>query len=91
MRKQARISQASVHPFPVQTNKRKLKLKYEDLQLFDPLTRNQRKFYELYDRMERFHARGINVTLKPQSDPAASAVVDGYTEDMISIMNDTKH
>ena len=49
MRKPARVSQASVHPFPDQSNKRKLKLKYEDLQLFDHLTRNQRKFYELYD------------------------------------------
>jgi hypothetical protein len=44
------------------------------------------KFDELYARMERFHARGINVTLKPQSDPTASAVVDGYTEDMIDKM-----
>ena len=44
------------------------------------------KFYELYARMERFHARGINVTLKPQSDPTASAVVSGYSEDMIDKM-----
>lgn len=41
------------------------------------------KFDELYARMERFHARGINVTLKPQSNPTASAVVEGYTQDMI--------
>jgi hypothetical protein len=41
------------------------------------------KFYELYTRMERLHSRGINVTLKPQSDPTASGIVDGYTEDMI--------
>ena len=27
-----------------------------------------------------FHEQGINVTLKPQSDPTASFVVDGYTE-----------
>ena len=46
------------------------------------------KFYELYDRMERFHKRGINVTLKPQSDPTASAVVDGYTDDMIKLMQE---
>jgi len=38
--------------------------------------------------MERFHKRGINVTLKPQSDPTASAVVDGYTEDMIKLMRE---
>ena len=44
------------------------------------------KFYELYERMERFHARGINVTLKPQSNPTASGIVDGYTEDMINKM-----
>ena len=28
-----------------------------------------------------FHEQGINVTLKPQSDPTASRVVDGYTND----------
>ena len=44
------------------------------------------KFFELYDRMEKFHRRGINVTLKPQSDPTASSVVDGYTEEMIHLM-----
>ena len=30
-----------------------------------------------------FHEQGINVTLKPQSDPTASKVVDGYTRDML--------
>jgi hypothetical protein len=44
------------------------------------------KFYELYERMARFHERGINVTLKPQSDPTASNIVDGYTEEMIDLM-----
>ena len=44
------------------------------------------KFYELYSKLERFHRRGINVTLKPQSDPTASRVVDGYTEEMIHLM-----
>jgi hypothetical protein len=44
------------------------------------------KFYELYERMERLHNRGINVTLKPQSDPTASGIVDGYTEEMINLM-----
>ena len=46
------------------------------------------KFYELYSRMERLHNRGINVTLKPQSDPTASDIVDGYTEDMIHKMQE---
>lgn len=44
------------------------------------------KFWELFSRLERFAARGINVTLKPQSDPTASRVVDGYTEEMITAM-----
>jgi len=30
-----------------------------------------------------FHEQGINVTLKPQSDPTASRVVDGYTQEML--------
>jgi organic radical activating enzyme len=30
-----------------------------------------------------FHEQGINVTLKPQSDPTASRVVDGYTEEQL--------
>jgi hypothetical protein len=44
------------------------------------------QFYDLYDRCSRLHSRGINVTLKPQSDPTASSVVEGYTEDMINKM-----
>ena len=44
------------------------------------------QFWELYDRCERFVKRGINVTLKPQSDPTASFVVSGYTDEMIDIM-----
>ena len=31
-----------------------------------------------------FHNQGINVTLKPQSDPTASRIVDGYTSDMLN-------
>jgi hypothetical protein len=44
------------------------------------------QFWELYERCERFSQRGINVTLKPQSDPTASKVVEGYTKEMIDIM-----
>ena len=44
------------------------------------------QFWELYSRLERFSTRGINVTLKPQSDPTASYVVDGYSQDMIDTM-----
>jgi len=43
-------------------------------------------FWEYYERLQRFNKRGINVTLKPQSDPTASSVVSGYTDEMINIM-----
>lgn len=44
------------------------------------------QFDSLYERCSRFHNKGINVTLKPQSDPTASYVVDGYTDNMIQLM-----
>lgn len=34
-----------------------------------------------------FHEQGINVTLKPQSDPTASRIVDGYTDKQLSILH----
>jgi hypothetical protein len=65
-----------------------LQLQYELVHVTINQVMVPEKFYELYERMERFHARGINVTLKPQSNPQASAVVDGYTEDMINLMKE---
>ena len=46
------------------------------------------KFYELYTRLERFANRGINVTLKPQSNQHANAIVDGYDDTMIKYMQE---
>ena len=43
-------------------------------------------FYPTLERCERLRARGINVTLKPQSNDTATAIVEGYTSDMITIM-----
>ena len=40
-------------------------------------------FDQLYEESLYFHNRGINVTLKPMSDPTASKVVDGYTDEML--------
>ncbi len=40
-------------------------------------------FDELWEESLYFHNRGINVTLKPQSDPTASKVVKGYTDEML--------
>ena len=44
------------------------------------------QFDELYDRCQRFKAKGINVTLKPQSNETASGVVDSYTDVQVSTM-----
>ena len=63
-----------------------LQLIYENVYVTINQVMVPEKFYELYDRMERLNKRGINVTLKPQSDPTASSVVDGYTEEMIHLM-----
>jgi organic radical activating enzyme len=46
------------------------------------------KFYETLERCNRLRSRGINVTLKPQSNDTATAIVDGYTPEMIKIMQD---
>lgn len=63
-----------------------LQLMYENVFVTVNQVMVPERFYELYDRMSRLHDRGINVTLKPQSDPTASKIVDGYTQDMIDIM-----
>jgi organic radical activating enzyme len=40
-----------------------------------------------WDNALFFHEQGINVTLKPQSDPTASKIVEGYTEDMLKALH----
>ena len=40
-------------------------------------------FWQIMDEVMYFHERGINVTLKPQSDPHANFVVEGYTDAML--------
>jgi hypothetical protein len=41
------------------------------------------RFEAIWEDMLYFHERGINVTLKPQSNPTATKVVEGYTEEML--------
>jgi organic radical activating enzyme len=43
-------------------------------------------FDEYYARCTRFHNAGLNVTLKPQSNDSATAIVSGYTPEMLNIM-----
>ena len=44
-------------------------------------------FDTLYEEAEYFLSRGINVTLKPQSDPTASRIVDGYTAEQLAVLH----
>jgi len=63
-----------------------LQLMYEQVYVTINQVMVPERFYDLYERMERLYQRGINVTLKPQSDPTASHLVEGYTDDMIEKM-----
>lgn len=63
-----------------------LQLMYERVHVTVNQVMVPEKFFETLDRCERLRARGINVTLKPQSNDTATAVVEGYTPDMIGIM-----
>lgn len=45
------------------------------------------RFDELYKIATRLHDNGINATLKPQSDPHANHVVDGYTKEQLDILH----
>jgi len=44
-------------------------------------------FDRYYEEALFFHEAGINVTLKPQSDPTASRVVDGYTKEQLGLLH----
>lgn len=44
------------------------------------------RFWDDYKIAQFFYHQGINVTLKPQSDPTASFIVGGYTNDMKEIL-----
>jgi organic radical activating enzyme len=63
-----------------------LQLMYERVHVTVNQVMVPEKFFETLERCTRLRARGINVTLKPQSDPTASYVVSGYTPEMIDIM-----
>lgn len=63
-----------------------LQLMYENVYVTVNQVMVPSNFFELYERMERLHKRGINVTLKPQSNETATSIVDGYTTEMVHLM-----
>lgn len=45
------------------------------------------RFWTLTDHVLYFKERGIHTTLKPQSNPTATKVVDGYTQEQLAILH----
>ncbi len=81
---------ASLHTEHVNTKEKmqdfadKLKLcQVHDVQVTINMVMVPEWFDRDYDNALFFHEQGINVTLKPQSDPTASFVVNGYTPEML--------
>jgi hypothetical protein len=46
------------------------------------------QFDATLERCSRLRSRGINVTLKPQSNESATSIVEGYTAEQIKIMQE---
>ena len=58
-------------------------LQERDIQVTINMVMVPERFEELWEDACYFHQREINVTLKPQSDPKAQKVVEGYSPDML--------
>ena len=85
---------ASYHKEHVNTPEKRAdfadKLEYlqsQDVQVTVNSVMMPERFDHLWEDANYFHERKINVTLKPQSDPTASFVVDGYTDEMMNILH----
>lgn len=61
-------------------------LQEQDIQATINMVMVPERFELLWQEALYFHENGINVTLKPQSNPTATAVVSGYTEDMLKLL-----
>lgn len=59
-------------------------LQTQDVQVTINMVMVPQWFDVLWEEALYFHDRGINVTLKPQSDPTASKVVDGYSPEQLA-------
>lgn len=58
-------------------------LQERDVQATINMVMVPRWFEMIWEEALYFHSRGLNVTLKPQSDPTASRVVPEYTEEQL--------
>ncbi|HMN68036.1 MAG TPA: hypothetical protein PKC28_05805, partial [Bdellovibrionales bacterium] len=58
-------------------------LQKNDVQVTINMVMVPERFEALWQDALYFHDAGVNVTLKPQSNPSATKVVDGYTADQL--------
>lgn len=58
-------------------------LQENDVQVTINMVMGPTRFEALWQEALEFHRQGINVTLKPQSNSQASAIVEGYSVDML--------
>lgn len=58
-------------------------LQENDIQVTINMVMVPERFELLWEEALYFHENGINVTLKPQSNPSATQVVEGYTPEML--------
>jgi organic radical activating enzyme len=61
-------------------------LQENDIQVTINMVMVPERFDLLWEEALYFHNRGINVTLKPQSNPTATAVVDGYSPENLQLL-----
>ena len=59
-------------------------LQENDVQVTINMVMVPEKFSESWERALYFHEKGINVTLKPQSNETATKIVGGYSEEMLA-------
>lgn len=71
---------------PEKLREKLLFLQENDVQVTINMVMVPERFEILWEDALFFHEKGINVTLKPQSNPSATKVVNGYTQDQFERM-----
>jgi organic radical activating enzyme len=82
---------ASYHPEYVKNRKsfssKLLYLKSDNAHITINIVMLPSIFDELWETARYFHSKGLNVTLKPQSNLHAEHVIEGYTQDQLDILH----
>lgn len=71
---------------PEKLREKLLFLQENDVQVTINMVMVPERFEALWEDALFFHEKGVNVTLKPQSNPSATKVVEGYSQDQLDRM-----